>query len=418
LERPETNRTRYIGPHPPTPKLPVVTGEDMAYVFIDTDCNSSTGYYINEFLGADYMVNISGKGNVITSKYLNKYNTSNQGGWRWDFISGVDAAVDSKALEAQFEFEILGIAQDQTFNAWFMTTDWRDCSDLSDNGINGTRESRGTRAIPGAKIVLNEIYPDTNGWIELYNRGNQEIDISGWEITWDGESYTIPQGTTMLPGEFLAFDVGDIPPSGTVTLIDDKGKEQDQTTFTSVPSGEGWGRYPDGVESWLFTNPTKEGPNEPSTPLPSADVVINEVYPDVNGWVELYNKGESVIDIGGWKILWSGGNYTIPSNTKIKKGEFMAFDVGNISPTDIVTLTDEVNYTQDVAFLGNVPSGYGWGRYPDGTGNWWNTIPTKEAPNIIPEFKDIVVPIVSMIILVLLTLSKKNAKLFKRRYLL
>jgi hypothetical protein len=412
LWRPETNKTRYIGPHPPIPKLPVVTGEDMAYVFIDTDCDSFTGYYVNEFLGADFMVNISGKGNVITSKYLNMHNNSNGRGWVWDFISDVDVAVDSRALEAQFDFDILGIAQNQTFNVWFMTTDWRDCSDLSDNGINGTRESRGTRAKPGAKVVLNEIFPDTNGWVELYNKGKQATDISGWEIAWDGNSYTIPQGTTIQAGGFLAFDVGSIPDSGTVTLYDDKGKQEDTTTFTSVPSGEGWGRYPDGEDNWIYTNPTKAAANEPASPPPPVNVVINEVYPDTNGWVELFNTDTQggPTDISGWNIVWSGGTYTIPQNTKIQKQSFLAFDIGNIPASDTVTLYNDADVEQDSVTFSNVPSGYGWGRYPDGSGSWWITIPTKAASNTIPEFTDAVIPLLFMVLMFGFVRYRKDKK--------
>jgi hypothetical protein len=255
--------------------------------------------------------------------------------------------------------------------------------------------------------------------VELYNRGNSQVDISGWVITWNGDSYTIPSGTTIAPGEFLTFDLGNINQSATVILEDDKGKEKDSTTFTSVPIGQGWGRYPDGFEGWLYTLPTKGSENEPALPLPYSDIVINEVYPDINGWVELYNKGDKVIDISGWRIIWSGGTFIIPFNTKIQKGEFLTFELNNILYNDTVVLTNENNLTLDAAFLGNVPSSYGWGRFPDGTGSWWVTVPTKGASNVIPEFNDVMVPIVCIFLLTAYFWSKgdsnKKAKLFKRR---
>ncbi len=413
LVQPVTGRIMYIGPSPPIPKLPVVTGEDVAYIFIDTDNDASTGFYVNEYIGADFMLNLSGKGNIITSKNLNIFNSSNVKEWKWDFVDSVNAAIDSKALEAQIEFDVLGIPQNRTFMVWFFTTDWRDCFDLSDNGITETRSNRGTRAKPpgaGSKVVLNEIFPDANGWIELYNKGNNAVDISGWVITWDGSSYTIPSGTTIQAGGFLAFDVGSVPSSATVTLYNDKAQERDTTTYSSVPSGEGWGRYPDGEDNWIYTTPTKAAANQPATPPPSANVLINEVYPDTNGWVELYNTATTggPTDISGWTIVWSGGTYTIPLNTKIKKNEFLAFDVGNIPATDTVTLYDDTSVEQDNTSFSSISSGYGWGRYPDGTGSWWVTIPTKAAANIIPEFSDIIPPLMFTILIFGLVRYRKN----------
>jgi predicted regulator of Ras-like GTPase activity (Roadblock/LC7/MglB family) len=395
LEQPVTGKIRFIGPPPLIPKLPVVTGEDVTYVFIDSDANASTGFQLNPMIGADFMINITGRGNVITSRYLSRHATHDTSLWRWEPAGNVSAAVDTRTMEAQIEFSELGVLTNQTFNVWFFSTDWRSRYDLSDNGISETRSSRGTRAPGGgAKVLINEVYPDTNGWVELYNKGNGAKDISDWVISWSGGSYTIPQGTNIASSAFLAFDVGSISDSDTVTLYDDKNKEKDTTTYSSVPSGQGWGRYPDGEESWTYTTPTKGAVNQPANPPPLSNVVVNEIYPDTNGWVELFNTDTAGApsNIGGWKIFWSGGAYTIPANVKIKPGEFLAFDVGNIPANDTVTLTDEGDVLQDTISHSNIPTGYGWGRYPDGTGTWVITVPTKGGANSIPEFSEIAVP--------------------------
>jgi hypothetical protein len=415
LIQPQNGKIKYLGVVPKIPKLPVITGEDVTYFFIDTDNDVSTGYYVNQFNGADLMINISGKGNQISSKYLCRFNSNNPKEWNWIQIAEISAAIDSHALEAQIGFSTLGILQNNTFSVWFLTTDWRNSFDQSDFGINETRGERGTRA-PGSKVVLNEIYPGPNDWIELYNTGNRDVDISGWVITWDTGSFTVPTGTTIPSGGFSVFDLANIPASSTVTLFNDKNQQLDTTTYTSVPSGQGWGRYPDGVDNWIYTNPTKGGPNQPVTPPPPADVIINEIYPDAaNGWVELYNNGDRNQDIGGWYIVWSGGTYVIPGNTRIQKAAFLAFDLGNIPATDTVTLFNDIDVQQDSVSFTNVGPGYGWGRYPDGSGSWWTTLPTRAAPNIIPEFSDIMVPIMIMVLIVIFRWSKKDAKLFKRR---
>jgi predicted regulator of Ras-like GTPase activity (Roadblock/LC7/MglB family) len=419
LVRLDTNATKYIGPPPPIPPTPEVNGEDITYIFIDSDNNATTGYFVNPDIGAEYMVNISGKGNTILSKKLNVFNSTFNNEWIWEYITSVDAAVDSKAMEAQIDFDLLGIGQNQSYNIWFLTTDWRDANDMSNEPINNTRGARGTRAKPpgaGSKVKLNEVFPDSNGWIELYNTGNKNEDISDWVIEWDSTTYTIPTGTTLSPGGWLAFDVGSISASGTAILYNDAGQERDTTTYSSVPSGQGWGRYPDGESNWIFTNPTKAAANTPATPPPSVNIVINEVYPDINGWVELYNLETQggPTDISGWYIIWSGGNYTLPPNTKIQKQSFLAFDVGNIPDSDTVYLYNDVGAEQDSTSFSNITVGYGWGRYTDGSGNWWTTIPTKAAANMIPEFSDAIFPFMfTLFIFGLVQHRKKKEKKVK-----
>lgn len=69
-------------------------------------------------------------------------------------------------------------------------------------------------AFPGtisAQVVINEfqLTPSNNQWIELYNIGDQGVDISGWVID-DAENgsasvYTIPGGTTLLSKKCISF---------------------------------------------------------------------------------------------------------------------------------------------------------------------------------------------------------------------
>jgi hypothetical protein len=414
LVQPVTGRRKYKGPVRTPPVNPVITGEDVAYIFLDTDNDPFTGFYLTSSIGADFMINISGKANLITSRTLYAFNSSHGTDWKWNRITQVSAAVDTMAMEAQVDFQVLGIPHNQTFRVWFFTTDWRDAHDLSDSSITETRGVRGTRG-PGAKVVINEVFSDANGWVELYNRGNVPKDISDWVITWSGGSYTVPQGTVINPGQFLAFDVGSISASDTVTLYDDRNRQQDSTSFESVPPGQAWGRYPDGEDSWEYTSPTKAAPNQPAYPPPPNNILINEVYSDVNGWVELFNNNQQgqPTDISGWVISWSTGSYTIPANTRIKTGNFLALDVGSIPASDTVTLYDGNNIQQDSATFSNIPLGYGWGRYPDGSGNWWVTNPTKEGPNSIPEFGDIFLPLILMILFGLIKKNVRGKKIFK-----
>ncbi|MBN1418750.1 MAG: lamin tail domain-containing protein [Planctomycetes bacterium] len=60
-------------------------------------------------------------------------------------------------------------------------------------------------------IVINEIMYKAMGdpegacqYVELFNRGDQAVDLSGWQFT-DGISYTFPAGTGLGPGEYLVI---------------------------------------------------------------------------------------------------------------------------------------------------------------------------------------------------------------------
>ena len=148
------------------------------------------------------------------------------------------------------------------------------------------------------------------------------------------------------------------------------------------------------------------------------DVIINEIYPDTNGWVELYNPTLRNVDLTGWTITWSGGTYNIPANTTILSGEYLVFNIGNIPSSDTVGLYNNKGKKRDETSFTNIPSSFGWGRDPAKTQNWYVTYPTPGGPNTIPEFQDIFIPVIFLIIIVFYNRLKNNEKLFKRRRIL
>jgi hypothetical protein len=75
-----------------------------------------------------------------------------------------------------------------------------------------TVTSTTTTAVPPSEhIVFSEVFYDPPGkesdeeWIELYNPTSNSIDLSGLKIQDNTKNYTIPDGTTILPGEFLVI---------------------------------------------------------------------------------------------------------------------------------------------------------------------------------------------------------------------
>ena len=65
-----------------------------------------------------------------------------------------------------------------------------------------------------AEVVVNELYydhtsTDTNHeFIELYNNGDEDVDLTGWQVQWGGTdfsygTYDFPFGTTIYAGDYL-----------------------------------------------------------------------------------------------------------------------------------------------------------------------------------------------------------------------
>jgi hypothetical protein len=200
----------------------------------------------------------------------------------------------------------------------------------------------------GAILLINEFMAsndysitDANGdhedWIELYNDGDEAIDIGGMYMTDDLTDLTNsmiptddPDLTTIQPGEYLIIWADKEPEQGTLHLADVKlsgSGEQiglidvdgvtiiDSLTYGEQTTDVSYGRTTDGAATWEYfgagyaTMPTPGAANG-SGDAPSAMLYINEFLAsndtgatDENGdyddWIEIYNAGNTPKDIGG-----------------------------------------------------------------------------------------------------------------------
>lgn len=114
-------------------------------------------------------------------------------------------------------------------------------------------------------IIINEFFPNpvgsdlVNEWIELYNKGNQEVDLEGWQIgdlAKNDKPYVIPQGVKIPPGVFLV-----LKREQTGIAINNNGDgiklfQPNQNIIDSVvfnekaPEGLTFNRKPDGSWGW------------------------------------------------------------------------------------------------------------------------------------------------------------------------
>ena len=131
-----------------------------------------------------------------------------------------------------------------------------------------------------ASVIINEFSPSTNPeWIELYNDGDFDVDISGYLLE-DGNSIKtddlILSGTLLSKG-FLVFEhvEGWLNNSGdTIKLYNNASSSAiiDQYTYGNVDSTKSMARIPNGSENWEITlNISKNTINPSPTPSPTPE---------------------------------------------------------------------------------------------------------------------------------------------------
>jgi len=122
------------------------------------------------------------------------------------------------------------------------------------------------------EIELNPI--EGNEWIELYNDGDQEVNLSNWEI-WDGLSspkkiYTIPSETILNKGEYYFAELNNARTLNNngdfVTLYNGNGDKIDETEeLKEIKTSTKTWQF---CEGWAFIESTKEQENSCSQEPP------------------------------------------------------------------------------------------------------------------------------------------------------
>jgi len=140
--------------------------------------------------------------------------------------------------------------------------------------------------LAGADVLINEMLAnpakDWNGngqvggmddeFIELYNSGNESVDVSGYALRdkvfrSTPTEYSIPNGTVIGPGEFLVIFVSE---SGVyqgnegdaIMLYDPTGDLVDEKEYDAATEDVSFARIPDGGEWRNSTAPSPGKPNQ------------------------------------------------------------------------------------------------------------------------------------------------------------
>lgn len=161
------------------------------------------------------------------------------------------------------------------------------CGSNLDAGSHAAAPSE--TAIP-AKLMINELqaankdtitdeHGDADDWIEIYNSGNQEVDLKGFAISDSGKKQTIGGTLLVEAGGFVLLWADDSPSQGvshlgfklsasagdSVTLADGAGKVIDTISFGPTPDHESYARHPDGTGPFVWCQSPTPGASNGST---------------------------------------------------------------------------------------------------------------------------------------------------------
>jgi len=295
--------------------------------------------------------------------------------------------------------------------------------------------------------------------IELFNAGDVAADLSGYKLSDDmafpaDKTYVFPAGFVLAPGEWRVLIETDLlfgiaqNKEETVLLVDARGEVIDSVTFDGAIARASWCRVPDGNGAWAACDQTFGTANlaasgscgddevngieecdgadlggqtcevfgfvggalactadclrDTTACKSSSAVVINELESGQDD-IELYNAGDTAIDVGGWILTDDpvGPDYDPATDlekvvfaaptTIVSEGFFVVtkgmgpgqHPFGLSGDGDTVTLlrpdlsvADRVSYTAgqaDVSYC----------RLPDGPDGDWTPgcTPTQGAPN-------------------------------------
>ena len=210
-------------------------------------------------------------------------------------------------------------------------------------------------------LVINEFMANNTGsvkdpqgdyddWIEIYNYGDDAIDIGGMYLT---DNLSAPAGwmiprnnpttTTILPQGYLLIWADSETSEGTlhadfklnaegeqIGLSDTSGSSLiDSITFGPQTENSSYGRFPDGNNHFqIFNIPT---PGQPNTDR-SISVLINEIMynpyqPGTRAedtreeYIELFNHGSEEVNLSDWRFS-DGVEFVFP-DIKLDAGEYL-----------------------------------------------------------------------------------------------
>ena len=186
--------------------------------------------------------------------------------------------------------------------------------------------------VEGSVLKLNEIMSkdvnDAPDWVEVYNSGTTDMDISGYVINDKATAaggYVIPAGTTIKAGGFYFVDAnesGESISSGgeDVSLAEPDGTIIDHTVTPDMSSNVGltWAREIDGAGDWIVSSPTPASSN--GSVANTAPILAAEPLTE---FIDVYGVTASDADgISSVKLVFMAGESVQSIDMALVDGEY------------------------------------------------------------------------------------------------
>lgn len=250
-----------------------------------------------------------------------------------------------------------------------------------------------------AGVKLNEVSCRGTDWVELTNIGEKAVSLGGLSLTDDPAApkkrQALPAGAVLAPGGFLAVEMkafGISCGNDEVRLLAPDGAVLDAVSPPAAAAWlNTWGRYPDGDGEWRLTLPTRAGANQPA---PALRVRLNEVACKGTDWVEIVSLENEPVDLAGYALTddpeIASRFEVLPAGSVIApKGWFSVQPerFGIACGSETVWLLDLERKVVDSIEVPVLSEANTVGRFPDGTGPWLITLPTRDEANqaALPE---------------------------------
>jgi hypothetical protein len=219
---------------------------------------------------------------------------------------------------------------------------WSRCADGVGEWIDAPFSTKGEPNSCAIPVRINEVESngDTTDWVELINLGAAEVDLGGLVIkdAEDDHAFTVPAGTMLASGAFVAFDALGYGLGGadSVRLFDADGVTLLDTYEWASHAGTTYGRCPDGLGDFETTQSSTKGAANACagivTALPwpggadvsvldaeptfggdlsGVDVANGELWAVQNGDGLLYRMAMSGEVTGQWTLTYPGGTGTV-----------------------------------------------------------------------------------------------------------
>ena len=256
------------------------------------------------------------------------------------------------------------------------------------NGSGGA-STGGAGGAGGAapNVVINEV-ESSNGtpgdWVELYNAGASNADLSGWRFLDNDDTHTphvLPGGTVLAPGAYYlleeaAFGFG-LGGADSARLYDATGGLVSTYSWTAhAPTT--YGRCPNGSGNFTATTSvTKGAPNDCAPAVKINEVESNNGTP--GDWIELYNAGFSGVDLSGYVIKDNDDThaYVIPAGTMLAPAGYYVVEEAalgfGLGSSDAARLYDTSGALVD-SYTWTAHASTTYGRCPNGSGPFSATL--------------------------------------------